>query len=155
MIDKKHVQTLVNEVAADLDLFVVEIVIDAANNISVLVDSEEGVKIDDCVKISRNVEHNLDREAEDFKLHVSSAGLDLPFKILRQYQKNIGKEVEVITPEGLKITGKLLKVDENQIEVEEIKNVKLEGKKRKELVAENRIIEFDNIKTTKAVISFK
>ena len=71
------------------DQFIVEVTVGQANRISVLLDSETGITIDDCIQVSRHIESNLDREAEDFELQVSSAGLGQPFKVHRQYIKNL------------------------------------------------------------------
>ena len=96
MISKKKVLGLVEERIAELanGLFVVELTISATNVIHVELDKHVGnVSVNDCMSVSRNVEHNLDREEEDFELHVSSAGLDKPFRVPAQFAKNIGKEV--------------------------------------------------------------
>ena len=97
MISKKNVIALIEERISDLkkDLYVVELSISAKNVIRVEIDKLEGyVSVEECVSISRNIEHNLDRETEDFELHVSSAGLDKPFRHINQYKKNIGRMVD-------------------------------------------------------------
>src|SRR5690554_3134367 len=102
MIDKKEIERLALERIDELDkgLFIVAISVSGNNVIQVEIDSEEGsVSIEDCVSVSRNIEHNLDREKQDFELQVSSAGLDKPFRVLKQYYKNIGNEVKVLLKE--------------------------------------------------------
>ena len=87
MISKENVIALIDERIKDLekDLYVVELTISAKNVIRVELDKVEGnVNVDECVYVSRNIEHNLDREEEDFELHVSSAGLDKPFRHINQ-----------------------------------------------------------------------
>jgi ribosome maturation factor RimP len=158
MISKERVIELAEERMNELNngLFIVEISILASNVIHVELDKEEGgVSVNDCVSVSRNIEHNLDREAEDFELHVSSAGLDKPLRVLSQYVKNIGRNVEVKLNNGEKIEGELKAADEKSITVETSRKEKIEGKKKKELVVEQTIYPLTDIKETKIVISFK
>ena len=104
--------------------------------------------------MSRHVDANLDREVEDFELHVSSPGLDRPLKTLRQYQKYLGKELSVTTKENKKITGKLLDASKDEIKLETKTKEAVEGKKGKQLITNNISLTFNQIKQTKVVISF-
>lgn len=158
MINKRIIEDLVQERIAELanGLFVVDITVSSSNVIHVELDKEEGgVSVDDCIRVSRNVEHNLDREVEDFELHVSSAGLDKPFRTLKQFQKNIGRQVKTVTVDGRKLEGLLKQVDDTGILVETSRMEKPEGKKKKELVIEHTNLSYEQIKETKIVISFK
>lgn len=158
MIAKKTIMDLIDERIAELanGLFVVDLTISATNVIHVEIDKHEGnVSVNDCMSVSRNVEHNLDREVEDFELHVSSAGLDRPFRVHAQYVKNIGREVKVVSQDGDKTEGKLVEVNENQIVLENSRMEKPEGKKKKELIVEQHVFPFEQIKETKIIISFK
>ena len=101
------------------------------NKITVLIDNDKAITINDCVEMSKFLELKLDREAEDFELSVMSAGLTEPFKVARQYQKNIGRQVEVITKEGQKFVGKLLSVIEDCITIETVNKEKKTIKKCK------------------------
>ena len=158
MISKKRVLELIDERIAELanGLFVVELNISAANVIHIEIDKHEGnVSVHDCMSVSRNVEHNLDREEEDFELHVSSAGLDKPFRVKAQYVKNIGREVKVVTNDGVKREGVLKSVSDTGVELEMSRMEKPEGKKKKELIVELLSFPFEQIKETKIIISFK
>ena len=158
MISKKRVLELIDERIAELanGLFVVELNISVNNIIQVELDKHEGsVSISDCMSVSRNVEHNLDREAEDFELQVSSAGLDKPFRVLAQYTKNLGREVKVVLLNGKKLEGTLRKANDQEITLETSRMEKPEGKKKKELIVEQHVFPMDQIKETKIVISFK
>ena len=158
MISKENIIALIDERIKDLekDLYVVELTISANNVIRVEVDKlEENVSVDECVSISRNIEHNLDREEEDFELHVSSAGLDKPFRHINQYKKNIGRMVKVKPLDSSKIEGLLSIVDEKGIVIIHSEKKRVEGKKKKEIVEEEFRFDFDKIKETKIVISFK
>ena len=92
MISKEKIRYLVDEMLSE-DMFIVDINVGLGNAIAVSLDSDSGMSIDKCVGISRHIEHNLDRETEDFSLEVSSPGLTHPFRVLRQYQKNIGQKI--------------------------------------------------------------
>ena len=155
MISKEKVLALIEERFQELDkgLFLVEMSISRNNLIKVEIDrSEGGVSISDCMSVSRNVEHNLDREAEDFAIEVSSAGLDKPLRVLPQFLKNVGRDVEVTLKGGEKIEGKLLEASETDLKVELTKKVK-EGKK-KITVIEVLDLKREDISGTKVVIKF-
>jgi len=139
-------------IAAETDLFLVEIRIKPTNNVKVYIDGDKGVTIERLIQYNRSLYKILEENGMfpngDFSLEVSSPGLDEPLKSHRQYLKNIGRPIEVVTIEGLKQEGKLIRVEEQEIEVEEEKG---KGKK-KELI--NHIIPFKQIKTTKIQIKF-
>ncbi len=80
-------------------LFLIEFEIKGDNQILVVIDGDKGVSVNDCIAVSRKIEHNLDREEEDFSLEVTSAGATSPLQIARQYKKNIGRKLEVKTEE--------------------------------------------------------
>jgi len=159
MLKKKIIEELAIERINELDkgLFIVEIAISSNNVIQVELDVEDGnVAINDCVSVSRNIEHNLDREEQDFELSVSSAGLDKPFRVLKQYIKNIGNEIKVqLKEKNNTIEGVLKHVDENGIKLETTSKERVEGKKKKEIVVQEHEYTFEEIKETKIVISFK
>ena len=158
MISKENITALIDERIRDLekDLYVVELSISAKNVIRVEIDKVDGnVTVDECVSISRNIEHNLDREKEDFELHVSSAGLDKPFRHINQYKKNIGRMIQVKSIESGKLEGRLSNVDDKGITLIRSEKKRIEGRKKKEVVEEEFQFDFDQIKETKIVISFK
>lgn len=155
MIEKSVISRLVEEWLKERDYFLVDVTVTPDNRIAVEIDHAEGVWIEDCVDLSRFIESHLDREQEDFELEVGSAGIGQPFKVLQQYLNHIGKEVEVLTAEGRKLTGLLKDADETHFTVTVTKKVKLEGAKRPKLVEEDEAFEYDKIKYTKYLISFK
>ncbi|ANH79596.1 ribosome maturation factor [Niabella ginsenosidivorans] len=132
--------------------FLVDIRIKPTNNFKIFIDGDEGVGIDDLVKYNRALYKQMEEEGffpdGDFSLEVSSPGLDEPLKLYRQYVKNIGRDVEVITLDGKKVEGRLLSVDDKGLVVEETK-----GKGRKMEKTEHSIL-FETIKTTKIQIKF-
>jgi len=154
MIDKKIVREVVEKEIAGTDLFLVDLGVSTGNAISVMIDSMVGVPISTCIELSRAIEKNFDREIEDFELQVASAGIGQPFQVIQQYHKNIEKEVEVLTKEGIKLKGKLLTVGENAIKIEVEEKIKVEGKKKKQIVQKIHSFTFDQIKSTKDIITF-
>lgn len=155
MITTQQIESLILEKLETDGVFIVDLKVSPSNKISVTLDSEQGIPVSYCVDISRMIEHNLDRDKEDFALEVSTAGLDQPLKLPRQYKKNIGRDVDVITGEDKKITGKLTGVSENGFTVETQEKVKPEGKKKKELKITPHTFKFEDIKSVKVVVSFK
>ena len=127
----------------------------SSNQIRVEIDGDKGVKINDCVEISRHIEGNYDRDEVDFELTVSSAGMDKQFKILRQYQRYVGREVEMKTTQGDKLKGLLISADDKAVVLEVTRKEKIEGKKKKQIVTENKTVPMEQVKETKVVISFK
>ena len=155
MIQLDAVYQLVEKWIADGNMFIIDIKITPDNKISIELDADEGVSIDACANLSRFIETNLDREKEDFELEVGSAGLGQAFKILRQYQKNIGNEVEVLDKTGKKWLGILKQANDSNFVVEIEKQVKPEGAKRKITVTEEIKFSYEEIKYTKYHIRFK
>jgi ribosome maturation factor RimP len=155
MIHKEQILKIVENNIDASKQFVVDVTVSVANKINVTIDGYKGLSIDDCVALSRKIEKGLNRETEDFELEVSSPGLTQPFKVLQQYKKNIGKEVEVILNNGAKTNSMLLNVAENGVDLEEEKIIKPEGSKKKQKITEKKFVEFESIKSTKLIISFK
>jgi ribosome maturation factor RimP len=160
MISKKKIEEIVNEQLTNSDIVLIDIQISSSNTIKVFLDAENGVSISDCVKISRSIEGQLDRDKEDFELEVSSYGLFSPFKILLHYRKNIGKEVEIYLNEGKNFKGVLNKVESDEhglvdyIEILQKSKKKIEGKKKKIEVEEIIKVKKEEIKKIKLVPKF-
>lgn len=158
MINRKEIEGLVEERIQELNngLYVVEMTISSSNVIRIELDKlQGGVTVTDCVSVSRNVEHNLDREKADFELHVSSAGLDKPLRHINQYVKNIGRDLEVFKKDGTKIDGEIVKVSDDRIVLSSTEMQIVENKKKKERVEVINEILLADIKEAKIVISFK
>lgn len=156
MISKERVIALAQERIDELDsgVFIVEVNITPANVITIELDKEfGGVNIDECVSVSRNVEHNLDRETEDFELSVSSAGMDRPLRVPKQFVKNIGNEVRVVLNHG-SVEGELISYDGDKLVVQTSTKEKIEGRKKKELVIRQHEIDMNDVKEVKRIITF-
>ncbi len=155
MLKKETIIKLAEEKAKELEAFLVDVTITTSNKITVEVDSFANIRISDCAAISRFIESNLDREAEDFELEVSSPGLESPFKVFKQYQKAIGKKVAVLQNDGKKIEGELLDANDNELQVKFERIEKNPETKKKQKIIETKKITLTDIKQTKRIISFK
>jgi len=153
MIDKVKIAELVNEKLTE-DQFLVDVTVSSSNVIDIMVDSDTGISINQIVEISRFVESNLDREVEDFELSVFSAGLSEPLSLVRQYKKNISTEIDVLLTSGQKLTGILIKADDQGIDLEVTTKEKSEGSKKKELVTRVHSLGYPEIKEAKKVLKF-
>ncbi|MEI5984209.1 MULTISPECIES: ribosome assembly cofactor RimP [Sphingobacterium] len=145
---------LVEEKIADRDdLFIVSVKFLKNGVLEILLDGDQGISIDDCVKVSRHVGFHLEEEnviETAYRLEVSSPGIDSPLELPRQYQKNVGRNVKVKLADGNKREGKLVSVSDSAIVIEE--KVKEKGKKAVDVQTE---LPLDQIKETKVLISFK
>lgn len=155
MIDKSQIKDIVDEHLLQSDMFLVDVTVRPGNLIVVEIDSKDGVSIDECIKLSKEIESHFDRDVEDFELEVGSAGITSPFKIQKQYEKNIGNEVEVLTKDGKKLTGVLKDSNDSSFIVTISKMEKPEGAKRKIAVEEDLTFGYDEVKYTKYLIRFK
>jgi len=135
--------------------FIVEINISKDNEILLAVESETGtVELEDCVELSRIFEDKFDREKEDYELTVSSAGLDRPFKVLKQYRKAVGSKVEVSLKGGRKLVAELTGADENGVELRYSALEAVEGKKKKEKVEHQEFFSFEKLNSVRPCIEF-
>ncbi|NND94830.1 MAG: ribosome assembly cofactor RimP [Flavobacteriales bacterium] len=154
MITIERIQELIDE-GITSDQFIVELRIDTGNRIYVeLDDLKRPTSISDCVALSRQIEHNLDRETEDFSIEVTSPGLDKPFKVYQQYVKNVGRPVKVrkVTDEVIK--GILKEVADDSVKLETKEKKKIEGRKAKAWFTEMISIPMDEIKETYVELVF-
>ena len=136
-------------------LYLIDITVSKDNDIEVTVEAEEGVvELDDCVALSRYFETCFDREVEDYSLTVTSAGLDQPFKILKQYQKAVGNKVEVQLKGGKKMVAVLEAADEEGITLKYSQKEAVEGKKKKEIVEHIDRFTMEQINSVRPYIEF-
>lgn len=155
MIDKKLVESVVNEWLEQTDYFLVDISITPDDSIVVVIDHADGVWIEDCAELSRYIESHLDRDAEDFELEVGSAGLGQPFRVHKQYEIHVGKTVETQTRDGHKYQGTLTHVDADGFGMEVETKVKPEGAKRAKRMLVAMHFAFGDVAYTKYLIKVK
>ena len=136
--------------------FIVDVSVSKDNDIVLTIEKDEGtIELDDCVSFSRFFETKFDREVEDYSLTVSSAGLDQPFKVFRQYVKAVGRKVEVLLKGGRKIVAVLEAADEESITLKYSAKEAVEGKKKKELVEHLDRFTMDQVNAVRPFIEFK
>jgi len=156
-MDKKSAENLVSkgiEALEMVDVFLVDVRL-TGNKLEVFLDSDEGITVQKCQRLSRWIESELDTSlvlGNDYLLEVSSAGVGSPLRLLRQYPKNVGRIIDIKVMDGRSFRGVLKKVEQNLISVEVEKKV-LEGKKTKK-VLEVEIVKFEDIIESKIKISF-
>ena len=151
---RDKVENLLKEaIEENNSLFLIEFNVDNSNHIKVVIDGDEGVSVNDCIAVSRKIEHNLDREEEDFSLEVLSAGVSEPLRLPRQYKKNIGRTLAVTTSEE-KIEGKLVSVEDDKIHLAwQAREPKPVGK-GKITVDKEAVLPIEQIKEAKVIITF-
>lgn len=149
MILKENIEALANKTLEGTDMFVTDVKVSTGNIITVTIDSETSLTIDDCIKVSRSIEGNLDRDEEDFELRVTSYGADQPIRFQKQYKKNIGRQLEIIQSDDTKMTGTLTAVTENAVEVE------TKESKKKNAPVMKHLITFEAIKEARVILSFR
>ena len=135
--------------------FIVDISVSKDNDIVLTIESEKGrIELDDCVSLSRYFETKFDREVQDYSLTVSSAGLDQPFKVFKQYEKALGSKVEVSLKGGKKMVAVLEAANEESITLKYSVKEAVEGKKKKELVEHVDRYTMDQVNAVKPFIEF-
>ena len=149
MAEQHIIEHLLEGILAGKDIFLVSVKVDNNNKILVHIDTQEGISIDECIRVSRELEEKLDRDREDFALEVSSPGLDSPFRVTEQYQKNVGRKINLVKTDGEKLEGVLKKTGENGI-VLEISRGRKGQPKDQELLE----LAFTEIKSARASIQF-
>ncbi len=136
--------------------FIVDISVSKDNDIVLTIESENGkIELEDCVSLSRFFETKFDREVEDYSLTVSSAGLDQPFKVFKQYRKAVGSKVEVLLKGGKKMIAELEAADQESITLKYSAKEAVEGKKKKEIVEHEDRFTMDMVNSVKYYIDFK
>jgi len=153
MIDKVQIENLANTATDKIGLYVVEIKVGSNNNISITIDGDTGVNINQCVEVSKFIEGSLDREEVDFELNVSSYGIDHPILLLRQYQKYINKTIQLQFADDSIKRGLLISADSSTVVLQE-EIIKKNRKSKKMLFGETIEFPMDSIKLAKGLIVF-
>ncbi|GAB4154898.1 MAG: ribosome assembly cofactor RimP [Winogradskyella sp.] len=136
------------------DLFLIDFEVLGDNTIRIVLDGDNGVLVEDCIFVSRAIEHNLDRDEQDFSLEVTSCGATSPLQFPRQYNKHIGRNLEVKTIEGDKLEGELVGANDVNIILKwKAREPKPVGKGKITVTKEVNVA-FENIKEAKVKIKF-
>jgi len=151
---RERVEELLNEALGQKpELFLIDLTISEANQIRIIIDGDKGVTVQDCIDVSRAIEHNLDREEEDFALEVHSAGVTEPLTMVRQYKKNLGRKLKVRTAEET-VEGELTLVDDKAVTIQwKAREPKPIGK-GKVTVKKEAVIPYNDIVEAKVMITF-
>jgi len=155
MIDRQTVLSAVEEAIKGSDLFIVDVNVSADKSIAIEIDSPEDLDIDTCTTLTRRIKELLPAELEDYDLEVGSAGLTAPFKVRRQWEKNLGNEIELLTNDGRKLTATLVSLGEESFTIGYQVKEKLPGEKRPKLVDKQEEILFTNVKKANYLLRFK
>ena len=155
MIDANKVKGLVEQWLDGKDYFLTDLTVTPDDCITVEIDQADDVWIEDCVQLSRFIEEHLSRDEEDYELEVGSAGLGQPFKVLRQWQNHVGKQVEVITRDGRKLKGTLQEADEEHVVLSVRQKVQVEGKKRPVMQDVDVTLAMSDVKSGRYLLDFK
>lgn len=154
-MQKEALIKAIEEWMVDTTFFLVDVHISADNDVSIAFESStDDVDIDDCVSLTKHIEDRFDRAVDDYSLEVGSAGLGQPFKVLKQFEKHLGQEVEVLPKTGKKITGILLAANDLGFTVEVSRKVKTEGSKRPLLAMEAVTFTHAEVKHVAVVVHF-
>ena len=152
MIDKAELTDVINQALDGSDMFLVDVTVTPDNVIDVEIDADRDITIDDCQRLNDIVLAKFDRDVEDYELTIGSCGLTTPFKVLRQYAKNVGNAVEVLTADGRNLKGTLANAGDDQFTVTIEVKEKVEGKKRPQIVQKDIVLKYDEVKYTKNII---
>ena len=153
---KEEIIKAVEAAVAERGCFIVDVTVSAANDVEIVLEKEEGiVDWDDCAAIDKVVHEAFDQDAEDYALTVSSAGLDRPFKVFRQYLKAIGSKVDVKFRGGRRLVATLTAATEDTVTLQYTALETVEGKKKKEKVEHEETDALAEINSVTPYIDFK
>lgn len=139
--------------AAQNGLFVVSVEISKDNDVDVTIDADDrDVTLDDCVCMTEFIQQAVNRDEEDYSLTIGSAGLTSPFKVLRQWKKAVGSEIQLTRKSGERVNATLLSADEEGVEISFLRKAEGNGSKARETVTEHLL--YSEIKTAKPIIKF-
>ncbi|MFT4662044.1 MAG: ribosome maturation factor RimP [Patiriisocius sp.] len=155
MISVETIKEKLEELTANNTRFLVDVTVSSGNDIYIEIDdAERFITVVDCIEVSKGLENELDRENQDFSLQVSSPGLSNPFKVKEQYLKNVGREVRVLKSDGIVVKGELSSATIEEIKITSKEKQRIEGRKAKEWVTIETVLNYNEIKETTIVISF-
>jgi len=155
-MDRQQIIKAVEPAVAERGCFLVEVTVSAANDIEIVIEKEEGtVDWDDCAAIDKVMHEAFNQDQEDYALTVSSAGLDRPFKVLRQYLKAIGSKVDVKFKGGKRLTATLTAATESTVTLHYVALEAVEGQKKKQKVEHEDVCSLADINSVTPYIEFK
>ena len=154
MINDNYIKSLINDEIRSKKLFLIDIKINSSNKINVFIDSMKGVTLEECATLSAIIKEKLNKYLDDYALEVSSPGLDKSLVLPVQYKKNLGRDLDIITKDGNKTTGRLTQVFRNGIEIKTEVTERKKPNKKKEHVTKKHVFDFADIKSAKVIVLF-
>ena len=155
-MDKKQLAAAAEKAALERGCFLVDVSLNATNDIEIVIEKIDGfVDWDDCAAIDKEIHETFDQDVEDYALTVSSAGLDRPFKVLPQYLKALGTQVDVKFKGGKRLVATLTGATEEAVTLDYVALEAVEGKKKKEKVAHHDSFPLSEINSVTPYIAFK
>lgn len=151
---EKVEQLLESALEKNKSLFLIDLNITDDNQIRIILDADTGVTVEDCINVSREIEHNLDREEWDFSLEVMSAGLSEPLATPRQFKKNIGRKLAIKTKSGEKIEGEVLAANDDSCTLTWSAREPKPVGKGKVTVQKEAVFPYKDIMEAKVIITF-
>jgi ribosome maturation factor RimP len=136
------------------ELFLIDLDFSETNKISVVLDGDSGVNLQDCINVNRFLDNGLEDEEVEFSIEVASAGLSTPLKLVRQYKKNIGRTLKVKTISQGDFEGVLTGADEEGVTLTWSSREPKEIGKGKVTVEKTWKISYTDIKEAVVIISF-
>lgn len=154
-MDRKEIIQAVEPAILERGCFLVDVTVSAANDIEIVIEKEEGsVDWDDCAAVDAFFHARFDQDVEDYSLTVSSAGLDRPFKVLKQYRKAVGSKVDVKFRGGRRLVAFLTEAGEETVTLQYTALEAVEGKKKKEKVTHEETFSLGEINSVTPYIEF-
>ncbi len=155
-MDKTEIIDAIGDAIVARKCFIVEINVSKDNDVEIVMESEDAeVRIEDCEAVSEAFESRFDRDKEDYSITVSSAGLDRPFAVLKQYVKAIGTQVEVLLKGGRKLVATLTAADEDGITLRYSAREAVEGRKTRQMVEHEEKFAFGSVNAVYPHIEFR
>ena len=154
MINATELRDFIEKSLEGTDLFLVDVKVKPDNFIEVEIDSDSPVSIEECEKLTREIESEFDRDKEDYTLEVGSAGITSPFKVKRQYLKYLGQEVETVLKDGKKLSGLLKKADDDNFTLTVKEKIRKPELKRPVIEDVDYTLAYDDVKQTKYILKF-
>ena len=155
-MDRKTISEAVAPELEKMGCFLVDVSVSASNDIEIVIEKESGtVDMDDCAAVDHFIHGVFSQDEEDYSLTVSSAGLDRPFKVLRQFEKAVGTRVVVSLRGGRRMVATLLEASQAEIVIRYQALEAVEGKKKKEMVEHLEHVPMENVTSVVPYVEFE
>jgi ribosome maturation factor RimP len=155
MLDKNHIQELIDQALEGTDFYLVDLSVSRSNQVQIYLDHPDGLSLDDCARFGSLLNEQIEQEAEDYELQVSSPGLGQPIKVFRQYVKAVGEKLDLALSSGKRMKGTLLEAIEGGSGAVGFLKIMPLGTKRKPYSGDPMEIPLNEIVTARIEVDFK